>query len=344
MLEGKSTVQRGDRLSGDGAAQHYAAIVESSEDAILSKDLNGVIMSWNGAAQRLFGYAAEEVVGRPVTILIPADRHNEEPMILDRIRRGEKIEHYETVRVRKDGSLLDISLTVSPIKDLEGNVVGASKIARDVTERKRAQERQALLLREMDHRIKNLFALAISVVGLSGRSAANVRDLVESARERLAALSRAHALTLSHLPRDAPEVAKPATLHSLIRAITAPHEDRKDAPRFSIVGCDVKISGAALSSVALLLHEFATNSTKYGALSATEGHIEIHCADHGESVVMTWTERLGPSVKPPSGHEGFGDILIRATVSNQLGGEISQDWKPEGLVIRLSLPSSRLKD
>lgn len=141
-----------DRLLDERAAHHYAAIVELSQDAILSKDLDGVITSWNRGAQRLFGYAAEEVVGRSVTILIPSDRENEEPMILQRIRRGERIEHYETVRRRKDGSLVDISLTVSPIRDPAGKVIGASKIARDITERRRAQEQRELLLREMNHR------------------------------------------------------------------------------------------------------------------------------------------------------------------------------------------------
>ena len=118
-----------------------ASIVESSDDAIVSKDLNGVITSWNRGAERLFGYTADEIVGKPVTILIPADRHDEEPEILGRIRRGERIDHYETVRRRKDGSLVDISLTVSPVKDAFGRIVGASKIARDITERKRGQYR-----------------------------------------------------------------------------------------------------------------------------------------------------------------------------------------------------------
>ena len=133
-------------LTRDRAARHYAAIVESSDDAILSKDVNGVITTWNRGAQRLFGYTAEEVVGRPVTIIIPTDRHDEEPKILERVRRGERIEHYETVRQRKDGSLVDISITVSPIQGENGEIVGASKIARDITQLKRARERQELCL------------------------------------------------------------------------------------------------------------------------------------------------------------------------------------------------------
>ena len=330
-----------ERLTGDRAAEHYAAIIESSDDAILSKDLNGVIMTWNRGAELLFGYTAKEAVGRPVTILIPMDRQDEEPFILERVRRGEKVDHYETIRQRKDGSLVDISLTVSPIKNERGEIVAASKTARDITETKRAQERQELLLREMDHRVKNLFTLAISVLTLSGRYASSIPQLIDSTRDRLSALARAHALTLSHGPR-APHAARPATLHSLLEAISAPHLGEGDGRRFSIIGCDMEISGSTISSLALLLHEFATNSVKYGALSSTAGQIEVHCADRAGNVVITWSERGGPRVAPPMGNEGFGDLLVRATVAGQLGGDISREWKPEGLLIRLSVPRERL--
>ena len=122
------------------ALLRLAAIVESSDDAIVSKDLNGIINSWNKGAERILGYTAEEVIGKPITILIPADRQDEETEILERIRRGERIEHFETVRRRKDGSLINVSLTVSPIKNERGEVIGASKIARDITQSKEAQE------------------------------------------------------------------------------------------------------------------------------------------------------------------------------------------------------------
>jgi PAS domain S-box-containing protein len=119
-----------------------SAIVDSCDDAIISKDLNGVIMSWNKSAERLFGYTAEEAIGQPITILIPPDRLEEEPKILERLRRGQRVDHFETIRVRKDGSLLNISLTISPVKDAEGHVVGASKVARDIT--KRLQQEEAI--------------------------------------------------------------------------------------------------------------------------------------------------------------------------------------------------------
>jgi PAS domain S-box-containing protein len=121
------------------AKQRLAAIIESSDDAIISKDLNGIITSWNPGAERIFGYRDTEIIGKPVTLLIPTDRQDEEPVILARIRRGERVEHYETIRQRKDGSLINISLTVSPIKDAEGKVIGASKIARDITRRKQME-------------------------------------------------------------------------------------------------------------------------------------------------------------------------------------------------------------
>jgi PAS domain S-box-containing protein len=127
-----------------------AAIVESSDDAIITKDLNGIITSWNQGAQRIFGYSAEEVIGQPVAILIPADRQNEEPGILARLRKGQRIDHYETVRMRKDGKLVDISLTVSPLRNPDGKIVGASKIARDITARKRAQQ----AVRESEERLR----------------------------------------------------------------------------------------------------------------------------------------------------------------------------------------------
>ena len=126
-----------ERLRANINISRLAAIVESSDDAIISKDLNGIITSWNQGAERMFGYSAAEAVGQPVLMLIPPDRANEEPYIIAQIRNGERVDHYETVRRRKDGSLIDISLTVSPIHDASGRIVGASKISRDISERKR---------------------------------------------------------------------------------------------------------------------------------------------------------------------------------------------------------------
>ena len=156
------------------------------------KDLNGVITSWNESAERLFGYTAQEAIGQPVVMIIPRERLDEELGILERIRRGKRVDQFETVRSRKDGMSLDVSLTISPIVDSLGNLVGASKIARDITERKQAERRQLLLTDELAHRGKNLLAVVIAIVSrsLSGkRPLAEARDVLV---ERLHALARTH--------------------------------------------------------------------------------------------------------------------------------------------------------
>ena len=135
--------------SGDRAARRLAAIIESSDDAIVSKDLNGIITSWNQAAERMFGYSAAEAVGESITMIIPSDRLSEEREVLSRIRRGDKVDHFETLRRHKEGRLIPISLTVSPIRDADGTVVGASKIARDISYRIEAEAERARLLGEV---------------------------------------------------------------------------------------------------------------------------------------------------------------------------------------------------
>src|ERR1700734_447302 len=334
------SARRPARGHDDLAGHHYRAIIESSEDAILSKDLKGVILSWNASAQRLFGFTAEEAVGKSITIVIPVDRLDEEPLILAKINRGERIEHFETVRQRKDGTLVDISLTISPIRNARGKVVGASKIARDITDLRRARDRQHLLLREMSHRVKNLFALSGSIVGLSARLAKSPHELAESTRARLSALARAHALTFSDGFGDTAH--QPTTLQSLIRTIVAPF-DEPEHPRIAVWGIDAGVSGSAVTSLALLLHEFATNAAKYGALSIAAGSVKVVFAEEGDAIVIYWAEHGGPPVAAPNGGLGFGDVLSRIAVSDQLGGEIVRDWDPGGLAIRLSLPRSRLE-
>jgi PAS domain S-box-containing protein len=332
-----------DRKLAGQASQQLAAIVESSDDAIVTKDLNGIITSWNRGAERLFGYCAEEVLGRSITILIPADRQDEEPGVLARIRRGERIDHYETVRRRKDGSLIDISLSVSPLKDADGRIVGASKIARDITERRRAQEQQHLLLREMGHRVKNLFAVASSVVSLSARSADTPESMAKAVRARLDALTRAQELTRPGL-MGAPEKSDPdTTLQALVRTILSPYADGpSERERVSISGPDVPIAGSAVTSLALLLHEFATNAAKYGALACASGRIRLDWVADERELALTWQEHGGPAVKQPPQDEGFGSLLARRIVSGQFGGRLSRDWKPEGLTIHLSVPIEQL--
>jgi len=140
------------------ARQYLAAIVESSDDAVIGQTLDGRIASWNRGAERLYGYTAAEAVGQPVAVLVPADHPDEAPALLDRIRRGESVEHFETQRVRKDGSRVDVSLTISPVMDGDGRVIGASKIARDITARKEDDRRKTEFLSLLAHELRNPLA------------------------------------------------------------------------------------------------------------------------------------------------------------------------------------------
>lgn len=167
-----------ERKQAQAIAAHLAAIVTSSSDAIISKTLDGTITSWNESAQRLFGYVAEEMIGQPVLRLIPSDRQNEEVEILKRLRAGERIEHYETLRRRKDGQLIEVSLTISPVKDPDGRIIGASKIVRDISERKQAE----LRLKESRENLRNLAGQLESLV--ESRTAA-----LRLSEERLRALA-----------------------------------------------------------------------------------------------------------------------------------------------------------
>jgi PAS domain S-box-containing protein len=137
-----------DQKRAEETTNLLAAMVTSSQDAIIGKNLDGIITSWNEGAERIFGYKSEEVLGKPITVIIPPDRQHEEPVILSRLRRGERIEHFETIRVRKDGTLLNISLMISPVRDASGRVIGASKVARDITKQKQAERRERQITAE----------------------------------------------------------------------------------------------------------------------------------------------------------------------------------------------------
>ncbi|MGX5735217.1 PAS domain S-box protein [Bosea thiooxidans] len=327
-----------ERYAAEASAHRLTALVESSQDAIVAKDLDGIITDWNSGAERLFGYSREEIIGQSVTLLIPEDRPDEEPSILARIRAGERVEHYETIRKHKDGSLLDISLTISPIRDSTGQVVGASKIARDITDWRRAQQQRELLLREMNHRVKNLFAVVGGIVNLSASRAPDARALASAVSERLAALSRAHSLTMSAAILGRSERAA-ASLHALIGEILSPYREEDGAqPRFSITGIDVPVPASMVTPLALLLHEFATNAVKYGSLSVAEGRVEIACAERGDDFAIVWRESGGPPPKAV-GSEGFGSLLVKASAI-QLG-RLDKSWDTTGLVIELLIERSR---
>ena len=196
-----------------------------------------------------------------------------------------------------------------------------------------------MLLREMEHRIKNLFNVAASVVDLSMRGAESPQELAGAVRQRLSALARAHALTLTKPEASDAEAARSTTLHDLIETIVAPYQAQR--PRVVIAGIDCPVAGAAVTSLALLINEFATNAAKYGSLSTPDGLVRVTCTRQDDQIHIVWAERGGPSVRPPDGAAGFGSLLIQGVVK-QLEGDVLRDWRPDGLVVRVIARADRL--
>ena len=306
-----------------------ASIVEFGDDAIVSKNRDGIITSWNRGAERIFGYLAEEVSGKPITILIPPERHHEEDVILERIRRGDRVDHFETIRRRKDGNLIDMSLTISPVRDANGKVVGASKIARDISERKRSEAQISVLAREAEHRAKNLLANVKAVVHLS--QAGTPDGLKEAIEGRIKALANVHSLFVQSRWRG-------AELGNLVKQELSPYSHEGEE-RTRIDGPTVMLKPDVAQAIAMALHELATNAAKYGALSGAKGevHVKWSCAADGQ-LVLHWTEAGGPPVNPPT-HKGFGTDVIGAMIRAHVGGDMRLDWRTEGLVCEIALPT-----
>jgi PAS domain S-box-containing protein len=306
-----------------------ASIVECSDDAITSTNADGVITSWNKGAERLFGYLAEEAIGKPVTMLVPPERQGEEETIIECIRRGDNVEHYETIRRRKDGGLVDVSLTISPMRDAEGNVVGASKIARDITERKRSEAQISVLAREAEHRAKNLLANVEAMVRLSNSDTAD--GLKEAIGGRIRALANVHSLFAQSRWTG-------AELGSLVRQELSPYS-RDAEMRTPIDGPIVVLKPDLAQAMAVALHELATNAAKYGALSVPKGQVRVEWSRAADGQLMLrWTETGGPPVNPPT-RRGFGTDVMKTMIRDGIKGEVRFEWCIDGLACEIALPT-----
>jgi PAS domain S-box-containing protein len=310
--------------SAEQRLRSLASIVESSDDAIVSKNLDGIIANWNKGAEQIFGYASEEAIGQPITILIPADRQSEERDILTRIRRGERIDHYETVRRRKDGSLVVVSLTVSPVRNAEGQIIGASKIARDITEQKRSQEQIATLAREAEHRSKNLLATVQATVRLSQSETPD--GLKRAIEGRIQSLANVHSLFVKTRWIG-------ADLSTIATQELAPYSEKN---RVRIDGLPVVLEPDVAQTIAITLHELATNAAKYGALAMPDGQVELKWSHDADGRLhLRWTESSGPKVREPT-HKGFGGRIIEQMIA-QRAGKTHFDWRADGLVCEITL-------
>ena len=304
-----------------------AAIVESSDDAIVSKNLDGIITSWNEGAERIFGFSASEAIGQPITIVIPPDRQSEEREILTRIRRGERIDHFETVRQTKRGSLIVVSLTVSPVKDANGKIVGASKIARDITEQKRNQEVITTLAGEAEHRSKNLLATIRAVVNRSESN--SPESLKQAIVGRIEALEKVCSLFVATRWIG-------AELSAIATQELAPYSENH-GKRVLIDGPQILLEPSIAQAIAMTLHELATNAGKYGALSQPKGQLNLQWS-HGADgkLCLCWSETGGPAVQQPT-RNGVGVGMIEGMITH-LKGKVRFDWRKDGLVCEIMVP------
>lgn len=330
-----------DQSNTDGAeaetqAAYLAAIVTSSQDAIVSKTLDGIITSWNEGATRIFGYRADEMIGQSITRLIPMELLDEEDHILTRIRSGERVEHFDTVRVTKDGRRIDVSLSVSPVRDKSGKLIGAAKMARDISERKQTEKLQQLLIGELNHRVKNTLATVQAIAGQTIRQARSPSDFVASFNGRLQALARTHTMLTDNTWRG-------ADLLYLMKDQILLGED--DDERIVYSGPSVVLQPQVALHLAMVLHELATNARKYGALSVPDGRLTVDWVVRTGSdrkLDLSWRETGGPAVTAPT-TRGFGMTVIEQSLAAH-GGEARLLYESDGLSCFVSLPLPEVQE
>src|SRR5215470_18083518 len=232
-------------------------------------------------------------------------------------------------------------ISYSPVRDEAGKVGGVFCIVNETTERVVAQERQRLLLRETNHRLKNLFAMVDAMISLSVRSARTPQEFAQALRGRLAALLRAKELVRPG-SMGTEHASERTTVDALVRTILQPYDDNTSRERISASGPDVVVGATAVTSLALALHESATNAVKYGALSEPNGAIRIKWETQGDDFRLEWEETGGPAIVVVPNAHGFGSVLTERSIISQLGGKIEYDWQRNGLRLRMTVPLDRL--
>ncbi|KQY77035.1 PAS domain S-box protein [Ensifer sp. T173] len=290
-----------------------AAIVDSSFDPIISKDLDGTVRTWNRAAEQLFGYSANEMIGAPIFKLIPPHLEEEERAILARVSRGDRISAFETVRQLKNRTYVAISLTVSPIRNAAGNIVGASAIARDITAIKDRERRIRILLREVNHRVKNQYSIILSMIRQTAQGNYDSPTFERHITQRIMALSASHDLIVS-------ADWEGATMADLV-AIQLKPFGRAEALMF--VGPAIMLTPTAVENLGMALHELALNSARHGVLSGKPGKIEIswqvEVPDNVPSFRVCWDEQtLGQFPSSGELRSGFGSVVLRRVAPQAL--------------------------
>lgn len=262
------------------------------------------------------------------------DRQDEVPQLLDKLKRGERIDHFEIDRITKDGKRIDVSLTVSPVKDTGGKVIAASTIARQFTERKAAEDHKSFLMAELDHRVKNTLMVITSLIAQTAKSMDSPEKFAEVIESRIQALSRVHNL-LNQNDWDR------AALRDVIVGELAPYRAGGGENIVIDGNTDVVLTPQATQTLAMALHELATNAAKFGALSIAAGKVKVSWSVANSRkdprLSIEWIETGGPPVKPPT-RRGLGTQLIERIVHYDLGANVQRDFHAEGVRCKIDFP------
>ena len=332
--------------------ERYRTLFEMGPVAVYSCDASGVIQDFNRRAVELWGreptlgdnnerFCGSYKLFRPDGSHVP---HEHCPMADVLSGKIPQARHVEVQVERPDGTRITAVANIRPLKNQRGEITGAINSFIDISERKHNEEQQELLLREMDHRVKNLFAIVGGMVTLSARSATTPMELAQTIQGRLHALASAH-----HLIRPRHSVAevtkRETTLGELVRRVLSPYVELAgtgDSARTEIDGPEIAVGSESATNVALVVHELATNAAKYGALSVPGGRVHVSWAVTKDRLVLSWEEADGPVITGPPEQEGFGSVLARTSVSSGLRGDLNFHWNPTGLVVLVSADVERL--
>ncbi len=324
-----------ERKKHERARSLLASIIESSQDAIISHDLEGIITSWNAGAEQLYGYSAPEAVGRSMSMLLGNALPDDWSQVLAKLEKGQQVAHFDSSRTAKDGRPIGVSITISPVREVDGRVVGASVVARDISERQDAERKTRLLLGELDHRVKNILAIVSAVVSQTLKAGLPPEMFDIEVQGRIQAIAKAHGLLTQAGQGE-------MSLRAFITTELAPY-DRGEGS-LVIEGDDMALTPKAGMALAMAVHELASNAAKYGALSTASGRLTVTWEVTGDvgdqTLAIAWAETGGPTVAPPS-RRGFGTTLIERTLTHELDAEVNRAFLASGLRCAIQIP---LKD
>jgi len=317
------------------SAERLAAIVESSFDAIISKDLSGTIVSWNRAAERMFGYAESEAVGKPIYLIIPDDKRDEEADILRRLKLGERIEPFQSSRRHRDGRMVPISIAISPIKSQTGKRVGASTIARDISETRESDRRLRLLMREINHRVKNQYAVVLAVIRQTATRSQTIEEFEKRVRERIMALSHSHDL-LSQVDWAG------VSLADLVAHQLKPFEALQPV---QILGPEIVLDANAVLNLGMAFHELIMNAMRFGVTDVGVISVkwELTKDQGGDVFEIIWSEPAVAYADLLAHEEGFGALVLSKIVPSALSGEANWSLTDRLIVWKLKAPLARIQ-